>query len=90
VPFVARGKGEPPHVRIPEIGFCKEKNRLLSEFVRAIHELTTLLSEQTQAVINGEPDFSRLDLLLHLAQEKKEQAKYLWIAHVEAHHCEEG
>jgi hypothetical protein len=67
-----------------------EKHRLLSEFVAAIRELNTLLREQTQAVINGDPDFSRLDLPLHLAQEKKEQSKYRWIAHVEAHHCEEG
>jgi hypothetical protein len=77
-------------VRIPEIGFCEEKNRLLGEFLAAIRELNALLSQQTQAVIDGDPDFSRLDLRLHLAQEKKEQAKYRWIAHVETHHCEEG
>ena len=78
------------HVRIPEIGFCIEKNRLRSEFVTAIRELNSILVQQTQAVISGDADFTRLDLLLHLAQEKKEQAKYRWIAHVEAHHCEEG
>ena len=78
------------HARIPEIGFCLEKHRLLNEFVTAIRELNALLSEQTQAVIDGDPEFSRLDLLLHLAQEKKDQAKYRWIAHVESHHCEEA
>jgi len=76
--------------QIPKIGFCKEKNRLRGEFLRAIHEVNALQSQQTQAVILGDPDFSRFDLLLHLAQEKKERAKYAWIAHVEAHHCEEG
>jgi hypothetical protein len=78
------------YARIPEIGFCLEKYRLLSEFVTAIRELNALLTEQTQAVIDGDPEFSRLDLLLHLAQEKKDQAKYRWITHVESHHCEEA
>jgi len=67
-----------------------EKHRLLREFVTAIRELSALLSEQTQAVIEGDCEFSRLDLLLHLAQEKKDQAKYRWITHVESHHCEEA
>jgi hypothetical protein len=75
---------------IPKIGFCREKKQLLSEFLRAIHELSDLQSQQTQAVIDGDPDFSRFDILLHLAQERKDRAKYAWIAHVEAHHCEEG
>jgi hypothetical protein len=73
-----------------EVVFCKEKRRLLDEFLEAIHEMTALQTEQTQAVIEGDPDFSRFDVLLHLAQEKKEKAKYAWIAHVESHHCEKG
>jgi len=73
---------------IPEIGFCAEKNRLLNEFLEAIQELTALQNQQTQAVILGDSEFDRFDVLLHLAQEKKEQAKYAWIAHVEAHQCE--
>jgi hypothetical protein len=75
---------------IPDVAFCEEKNRLLDEFLEAIHELTTIQSQQSQAVIEGDPDFTRFDLLLHVAQEKKDKAKYLWIAHVESHHCEEG
>ena len=75
--------------RIPEIGFCKEKKRLQQKFLEAIHELNELQSQQVQAVIDGDPDFNRFDVLLHMAQEKKERAKYAWMAHVEAHHCEE-
>jgi hypothetical protein len=75
---------------IPEVGFCEEKNRLLGEFMRAIRDLNALLSQQTQAVIEGDPDFSRFDVLLHLAQLKKDTAKYAWIAHVETHRCEQG
>ncbi len=77
----------PGQVRTPDIAFCKEKFQLLSELVDAIHELNTLQNEQTQAIINEDPDFGRFDVLLHLAQEKKETAKYRWIAHVEVHGC---
>ena len=73
---------------IPGVGFCEEKSRLLDQFVTAIRELNALLNDQTKAVIDGDPDFSRFDVLLHFAQEKKEKAKYAWIAHVESHRCE--
>ena len=72
----------------PAVGFCEEKSRLLNEFLQATREVTASVIQQTQAVIEGDPDFARFDLLLHHAQEKKEQAKYAWIAHVESHHCE--
>jgi len=71
----------------PEVGVCTEKNRLWGDLLRAIQELNALLSEQTKAVIDGDPEFSGFDVLLHIAQVKKEQAKYRWIEHVEAHHC---
>ncbi len=72
------------------VGFCKEKNRLLREFLDAIHVVNELLTQQTQAVIDGDPAFGRFDGLLQLAQARKDQAKYAWIAHVESHHCEEA
>jgi hypothetical protein len=75
-------------VNIPEIGFCAEKNRLQTDFLRAIRELNAVLAEQTRAVIDGDPDFNRFDVLIHMAQEKKDRAKYAWIAHVESHGCE--
>ena len=73
---------------IPEIGFCEEKARLQDEFLSAIHDLGILLDEQTRAVIENDTEFSRFDVLIHAAQEKKERAKYAWIAHVETHRCE--
>ena len=76
-----------PDRLIPTIGFCGEKNRLLDAFLQSIHELNAIQAEQTQAVIDGDTDFSRFDVLLHMAQEKKESAKYAWIAHVESHGC---
>jgi hypothetical protein len=74
----------------PELMFCGEKNRLLREFLGAIHDLVETQKQQTQAVIDGDADFARFDLLLHMAHERKELAKYAWIAHVESHHCEEA
>jgi hypothetical protein len=80
--------------RIPRIAFCEEKNRLLGEFLKVIREVTELQSQQTQAVIDAAADpncdFTRFDVLLHMAQERKERAKYAWIAHVEEHGCHEG
>ena len=77
-------------VQLPRVAYCAEKNRLAEEFLRAIRKLTALQRQQTQAVIDGDPDFARFDLLLHMAQEEKEGAKYAWIAHVEAHRCWEA
>jgi len=74
---------------IPQIAFCQEKNRLLNDLLHTIHELNAIQSEQARAVIEG-ADFCRFDVLIHMAQEKKDLAKYAWIAHVEAHHCHEG
>ena len=72
------------------ITFCEEKRKLLDNFLQAIHELNILHREQVQAVIEEDPDFTRFDILLHLAQERKDAAKYAWIIHVENHQCTEG
>lgn len=89
-PTVNQSRPKPERTRLPEIGFCAEKNRLLGEFLQASREMMALQNQQTQAVIQGDPDFPRFDVLLHLAQERKEVAKYAWIAHVESHGCGEG
>jgi hypothetical protein len=80
----------PVGTKAPWIWFCEEKQRLSNEFLAAVSELSAIQGQQTQAVIDGDSDFARFDVLLHLAQEKKERAKYAWIAHVEEHHCGEG
>ena len=72
---------------IPSIAFCEENVRLLDEFLSAIRNITELQSQQTRAVIDGDSDFARFDILLQLAQGRKDRAKYAWIAHVDAHGC---
>lgn len=75
---------------IPEVGYCAEKNRLLDEFLQAIQAMNALQNEQTRAVIAGDPDFARFDVLIQIALDRKEAAKYAWIAHVEEHGCTEA
>jgi hypothetical protein len=65
---------------VPEIGFCEEKQRLTNRLLEAIHELTSLHSQQAQAVIDSDQDFPRFDMLLHLAPEKKDNAKYMRVS----------
>ncbi len=78
-----------PQRRDHEFGspVCLEKQRLQEEFIAACHELNTLQSDQISAVIAGDSDFMRFDDLLHLAREKKEQAKYALLSHMEEHRC---
>lgn len=73
-----------------QIAFCREKANLLDEFLGAVHEYNQIQAQQTRAVIDGDEDFNRFDLLLHFAQEKKEKAKYAWMTHIEQHGCHEG
>jgi hypothetical protein len=70
-----------------EIGHCEENERLINEFLATTRELVELQKQQTQAVMHGDTDFARFDILLHMAQERKQRAKYAWIEHVESHHC---
>ena len=68
-------------------GVCGERTRHMEAFLEAIRELNLLHTDQAKAVIEGDPDFSRFDLLIHMANEKKDHAKYAWLLHVENHGC---
>lgn len=72
---------------IPEIAFCAEKHRLTQEFVEASREMLAWQTQQSQAVIDSDPDSRRFDLSLHQAAERKDHAKYALMAHVDSHHC---
>jgi two-component system, chemotaxis family, response regulator Rcp1 len=66
---------------------CEEHNRLLDEFGGAVREILKLHEEQFLAIVEGDPDCHRFDLLIHMANEKKQLAKYGYLRHVEAHGC---
>lgn len=85
--FQRIGRERQPATIIPAIGYCAEKNRLMREFLEAIHEIGQLQSQQARALIDGDPEFSRFDELIHIANERKAAVKYAWLTHVEQHHC---
>ena len=83
--------GDYPAIRrlsdLPNVGFCAEKKQLMNEFLQAIHELGSVQAQQAKALIEGDSDFSRFDLLIHMASEKKDWVKYALLTHIEQHHC---
>ena len=70
-----------------KIAYCGEKKRLLDEFLQAIHEVVGLNGQQTRAVIEGDEDFTRFDLLMFMATRKKNAAKYALLNHIQDHGC---
>jgi hypothetical protein len=67
--------------------YCDEKRRLLEEFGSAAEELISLHTQQLGAILGGDSDCNRFDLLIHMANERKLQAKYAYLRHVKAHDC---
>jgi hypothetical protein len=67
--------------------YCKQARELLDKFAEAIRELIRLHEEQFQAVVGGDTDSMRFDDLIHMANERKREAKYAYMQHLEIHRC---
>lgn len=67
--------------------YCAEKDALRKAFVEAVQEMMLLQHQQVAALLEDDPDFMRFDLLLHIAAEQKQQAKYAFVHHIERHGC---
>ena len=67
--------------------YCEEAKRLLDAFGEAIQELVTLHEAQFHAIVEGDSAANRFDLLIHDANEKKQNAKYAYMHHLELHGC---
>ena len=67
--------------------YCDEGRYLLEKFGDCVHELLLLHDQQFVAVTNGETDCDRFDLLIHVANEDKQRAKYDYLRHLENHGC---
>jgi len=67
--------------------FCEEAKRLLNAFGEAAQELIRLHEQQIQAVVAGDEEANRFDILIHAANEKKQSAKYAYMSHLEQHGC---
>jgi two-component system, chemotaxis family, response regulator Rcp1 len=66
---------------------CGEHIRLMNEFGVAVRELLVLHEQQFLAIVEGDAECSRFDLLIHMANEQKQLTKYAFLRHVEAHGC---
>jgi CheY-like chemotaxis protein len=66
---------------------CVEQWRLMEDFATTVKELLGLHQQQFQAIIQCDPECNRFDLLIHMANEKKQEAKYAYMRHVESHGC---
>jgi hypothetical protein len=66
---------------------CEEHARLLEEFGVAVRELLELHQHQFQAISSGEDGSERFDILIHMANEKKQLAKYTYLRHLDQHGC---
>jgi hypothetical protein len=71
----------------PERSGCREHKRLLEDFGKAVRELLELHEEQWLATLDIDEDCCRFDVLIHMANEKKQSAKYAYLRHVEMHGC---
>ncbi|HEX4229638.1 MAG TPA: response regulator [Bryobacteraceae bacterium] len=66
---------------------CEEHRGLLDAFGAAVRELLKLHEDQFMAIAEGDGESNRFDLLIHMANEKKQLAKYAYLRHVELHNC---
>ncbi len=67
--------------------YCEVAKILLDAFAQAARSVTVLHEQQFRAIVEGDPDAGRFDLLIHEALEQKQNAKYAYINHLESHRC---
>jgi len=72
---------------LSKTSFCEDKLRLMEEFLSAATDLVRAHNDQVRALIEGDQEFSRFDLVIHMATERKRQAKYAYLVHLEQHGC---
>ena len=69
-------------------GQCPHNELLLHEFGEAVGELLMFHEQHFLALVSGDPDSERFEVLIHIANEKRQAAKYAYLTHLEAHGCE--
>jgi|SRR5580698_9064567 hypothetical protein len=70
-------------VRRPALGHRDEAQSLLEAFGQAVQELVKLHELQFLAILDGDSNASRFDLLIHYANERKQNAKYAYLQRLE-------
>ena len=86
-PAMQKQPGKRESVSATHQSRCEENERLLKEFGDAVRELLTLHEQQFLAIVEADSECTRFDLLIHMANEKKQHAKYAYLRHVESHGC---
>jgi len=69
------------------LSYCHAAKELLEAFGETVHVLVQLHEQQFQSIIAGDLDSTRFDDLIHMANERKHQAKYAYLHHLETHGC---
>jgi hypothetical protein len=67
--------------------YCQQARELLEDLSEAIREIIHLHEEQFQSLVGGDLDSTRFDPLIHMANERKNEAKYAYLHHLETHGC---
>jgi hypothetical protein len=67
--------------------FCETAKRLLDEFGTTVQAVLALHEQQFLAIVEGDSNAGRFDLLIHEALENKQNAKYAYLNHLDAHGC---
>jgi hypothetical protein len=81
------GDGTSRSPRFPS-SLCAEGQQLFRDFGQAIELLLKLLQDQLNAVTKGDPAANRFDLLIHQANERKQDTKYSYLHHLHTHGCD--
>lgn len=97
VPIIGRGiatttsvsEMTAPNQRESQVANCEELERLRQRFVDAFRELAEMQAQQTEAIIQRDPDFTRFDDLIYMARLAKDHAKYALLAHLDQHKCQD-
>jgi len=67
--------------------YCQDARQLLDAFGETVRALVRLHEEQFQSIVEGDLESSRFDDLIHMALERKQEAKYAYLNHLETHGC---
>ena len=78
--------GTPTRKRQPP-AYCEAAKRLLDDFGKAVQAVLALHTQQFQAIVEGDSNAGRFDLLIHEALENKQNAKYAYLNHLDMHGC---
>lgn len=66
---------------------CREAERYLDGFAGVVEEMLALQEQRFIAIVQEDENADRFDALIFEANEKKQNAKYAYLRHIERHGC---